>query len=255
VKRQQIALAVVVVAALMTGACQRAAPQELSAPTGADDLVLQLTDLTGVLPPGGVAATPPAYSLYGDGRLISAPQVQAQTAWPILVEHRVTPAQVRRLLRTAADAGLLDSDRPTPSPGVGPDAPTVTVTVASTTQRRTATVPKSDKSIARLRDELSGYADEPGNPYQPTRVAVIAFPSGPSADTRPWTLTSLDGQPLSGINTGAQCTVLSGTAVDAARQAAADATPGTAWENNSRPWSLSFRPLLPDEKDCSAFQA
>jgi hypothetical protein len=40
--------------------------------------------------------------------------------------------------------------------------------------------------------------------------------------------------------------------VDAARQLATGADATTIWSTGDRRWSLTFRPLLPDESDCTA---
>jgi len=229
------AAALVVVTLLAAAGCgsgERPIP-----PTGASDLVLRVSDLPGLLPLGGTAAVPPSFSLYGDGRLIVP---TGGGAWPMFTEHRVPPAEVSRLLGAAADAGLLDgADRP----AAGPDGPVVVVTAASVSQRHTVKLPRSDRSVAGLRAELGRLAtDHPGTGYRPAAVAVIAVGNEVPGPARDWTLSALDDR----------CTVLRGSEVDAAQQLAATADATTIWRFGDRRWSLAFRPLLPDEPDCTA---
>lgn len=278
-------LAVVVL--VLTGACGGnrdpglGSGADVSPPTGASELVLRMSDLPGMLPPGGTASLPPTFSLYGDGRLVttpsggpaggpasgpsdspssgpsdspaggpsSGPASGPDGVWPVLDEHRIPAGELRPVLQTASDTGLLASRQPS---FAGPDAPATVVTLVSAGKRYTATLPRSNPAVARLRAELTRHASGPGNPYRPTAVAVVANPTGQPEADRPWPFGSLDGPPLTGPGAGSRCTVLRGADLDAAHQAAATATAATTWRSDSRVWTVAFRPLLPDEPDCTA---
>jgi hypothetical protein len=212
-------------------------------PDGADELVLRLAELPGLLPVTGAAGVFPTFSLYGDGHLISS--AGRGTGWPDLRDHQVSRDEVKRLLGAATDAGLL-GDAPPPA---GPDAPMVIVTAVSAGQRRTSTRPQSDPALTPIRADLNGHIAGPGSAYQPQAVAVIAISNEAPGPTRPWTLSELEGQLL---RSGGFCTVLRGPDVDAARRLADGSDVTTIWTHGDRRWSLAFRPLLPDEPDCAA---
>jgi hypothetical protein len=244
------------VAALVLSGCAGTGPAggvAVSPPSGAGALVLRVTVLSGLLQPGGAAATPPSFALYGEGRLIAGPTSKALGGWPEFTEHQVGGDDVRRLLQQAADAGLLDGTASGRSASSVPDESALVLTVASTTARRTTTVPRSDGPASRLYDALAALSKGAGTPYRPSAVAVISTANAdPSAPVRAWPLPNLEGQPLSGLNAGARCTVLTANDVTTVRAAAEGATGGTLWRSADQLWALSFRPLLPDEADCAA---
>jgi len=254
-----VALATLVLASTGAGACGvgggrdngSTAGVQVSPPAGPDDLVVRLSELPGMLPPGGAAAVLPTFSLYGDGRLISAP-VAGAAGWPVFDEYRVPTDDVRGLLQAAADTGILADTRPPTSSFAGPDAPVAVVTAVSGGMRRTGSLPRSDRAVTHLRAELTRHAAGSHNPYRPAAVAVIANPTTASEPARSWPLGSLDGQPLTGLGAGSRCTVLRGADIDAAREAAAGANPATVWRSGDRLWTVVFRPLLPDEPGCAA---
>jgi hypothetical protein len=223
-------------------------------PTGADALVLRWTELPGLLPPGGAAAIPPAYALYGDARLITGrPAAPGTGVWPVFEERRIAASELPGILRRAADAKLLGGASAAGPRPPGPDAPMVRITVASAGARQTTMLPRTDGSLAALRGDLSRLAAGAGTPYRPATVAVIATANDdPSAPTRAWPLPALDGEPMTGLNAGATCTLLRGDEIETARRAAGDATPGTLWRSGDRSWSIALRPLLPDETGCGA---
>lgn len=226
-------------------------PASATPATGADDLVLRLREPPGLLPPGDLAAVAPVFSLYGDGTLIAGPAPGQTAIWPTLHLSRMSTGEVRQLFQQALDAGLLDPARPT-MPAPGPDAPMRIITVATATQRRTTTVPRSDPAVERLVQDLARHAAPTDPPYEPGAVAVIATAGDdPSAPTRPWPLSTLDGQALTGAAAGSTCTVLRGGDIAAARQAVAGAPAGTRWLSDARMWMVRPRPLLPDEHDCA----
>jgi hypothetical protein len=255
VRVRRLAAGFAVVAAMVATGCGGPGPapgDELQPATGPRSLVVRVTDLPGLLPPGGSAALPPAYALYGDGTLINGPAPGWQGSWPEFQERRIDTAELRTILRLASKAAPRDRSDTTGGTSSGPDAPTVRVTVITTTQRWTTTLPRSDGRLARLRTTLArGH----GDPYRPAAVAVISTETsagGAAAPVRSWPLGTLEGQVLGGTGAGSRCIVLRGTDVEAAHRLAAGTSGGTVWRSGSRRWTVAFRPLLPDEHDCSA---
>jgi hypothetical protein len=86
-------------------------------------------------------------------------------------------------------------------------------------------------------------------------MAILAWQppkssSGNSPDSgtqvTPWTLRPLTaGQQ-------ATCTLLAGADAEAATRLAGSAPPNTQWRSGSNLYAVLFRPLLPDETDCTA---
>ncbi|WBB68453.1 hypothetical protein [Micromonospora sp. WMMD812] len=212
-------------------------------PTGTDSLVLRLSELPGMLPPGGAAAVPPRFSLFGDGRLISVPTGPAG-GWPRLREDPVPPDGVRELLRRAAAV-------PERATANDPDGPVVRVVIGSTDGQRTVTLPRADPAATRLGESLARYAARPPVPYRPNAVAIVATPVDTPEPARPWPLPALAGEPLAGTAAGSTCLVLYGADLDAVQRAAATADAATPWRSGGRLWQVTPRPLLPDEAGCA----
>ncbi|MCW3816670.1 hypothetical protein ONA91_19680 [Micromonospora sp. DR5-3] len=238
-----LALLAVLAAAATTAGCAGRGGGEPEPPTGGEALVLRLSELPGMLAPGGAAAVPPSFSLFGDGRLISV-AAGPSGGWPQLREDRVPPDGVRDLFRDAAalpDHAAVD----------GPDAPVVRVVVGATGGPRTVTLPRSDPAAARLRAALAGYAAGSLVPYRPAAVAIVATPADPTEPARPWPLPTLAGEPLTGTGAGASCLVLRGADLETVRRETATAGAETRWRSAGRVWQVAPRPLLPDETGCA----
>ncbi|MER7442545.1 hypothetical protein [Micromonospora avicenniae] len=211
-------------------------------PAGASTLVLRLSELPGMLPPGGVAAVPPRYSLFGDGRLISAPDGPSR-GWPQLREDTVAPDGVRELYGAAT--ALPDG----PAADI-PDGPVIQVTVGRADGRHSVTLDRADPAAARLLAALARHADGPPVPYEPTAVAIVATPADPAEPARPWPLPALAGEPLGATSAGSTCLVLRGSDLDTARRAAGTADAAARWSSAGQVWQVAPRPLLPDETGC-----
>jgi len=245
--RAATAVAVAALARLSAGCGGAGGPAEptRTPPTGAADLVVRLTSLGGLVPLGYTEGHPPAFSLYGDGRLISTP-VQAEVIWPQLTEHRVDQDTVRRLFRAAIKAAVPPRS---PDPQV-PDGPGLRITIGGATPTTAGLSGLADRA-AKLLADFTAAAGTGGTAYQPATVAAVAVvgSDNPAAE-RPWPLGPLPGQPVRGSSVG--CTLLRGAEIGTARQASAGATPSTGWSSGGRHWSVFFRPLLPDEPGCAA---
>ncbi|MEU4679316.1 hypothetical protein [Micromonospora sp. NPDC023737] len=212
-------------------------------PAGATTLVLRLSELPGMLPPGGMAAVPPRYSLFGDGRLVSVPHGPSQ-GWPQLREDTVAPEGVRELYRAATAL----PDRPAANV---PDGPVVQVTVGTAGGPHRITLDRTNPAAARLLAALARHADGPPVPYEPAAVAIVATPADPAEPARPWPLPTLAGEPLGATSAGSSCLVLRGAALDTARRAATTADAAARWSSAGQVWQVAPRPLLPDETGCA----
>ena len=96
----------------------------------------------------------------------------------------------------------------------------------------------------------------PSEAYEPTALAVLARPwaeprnrlSHPVVD---WPGPPLAGEPVGGA-TEVGCSVVSGEQTPVVLATARSANSATPWRTtDGNLWSLSFRPLLPDESSCA----
>ncbi len=86
-----------------------AAPPSVSLPDDAAALVLRVEQVGGFLPPGAQLSRVPSYSLYADGRLISAgpvPAIYPGPALPNLQVQQLDEADVQALVDRALAAGV-----------------------------------------------------------------------------------------------------------------------------------------------------
>jgi hypothetical protein len=233
-------------------------PGPSGAPGPAGALVLRWSRTGGFAGVGG-PGTVPAFSLYGDGRIV-VPGA-AQGVLPILRETRLTPAGLRRVVAAARQAGL-ERSRKVDRPGVA-DAFTLEIVFVSggRTHRTSIVHPEGsgDDQAVRFwrRLDLRGWPRaeiaQSTRPYLGERLAVLAAPGRPggAASARKWPLRPLDGgdQVLS-----LRCTVYAGAERETAERAAAGASPGEVWRSGDRVHRVTFRPLLPDERGCDALR-
>ncbi|MEV6373070.1 hypothetical protein [Micromonospora musae] len=238
-----LAVPAVLASTVTVTACAGGDRSEPEPPTGATTLVLRLTELPGLLPPGGVAAVAPRHSLFGDGQLISAASGPTG-GWPQLRVDIVSTEDLRELFRTAA--ALPDG------PGTAaPDGPVVQVVVGAPGGQRSATLARDDAAATRLRADLARHSGGPPAPYEPSAVAVVATPADPAEPAQPWPLPTLTGEPLAGTSAGSSCRVLRGAELDAARRAIEPTDGDARWSSAGRVWQVAARPLLPDETGCA----
>lgn len=142
---------------------------------------------------------------------------------------------------------------------VGQDVPSPSISVGSGRDDGTFTQDQADAryellDLAAALDDLSAAlgADQVGAEvaYRPGALAVVATPvdADPSLAAVPWPGPALPGQDVK--VGGASCTVVAGADLAPVLEAAAQARLRTPWTDRGRTWSLSFRPLLPDESGC-----
>lgn len=255
------------------------APDAVSHPTGASDLIVRIATGGGLIPDEVRAGEIPSLSLYGDGRLIATgPQIEIypQPALPNLSQQKLSEDGIQAILRTAEDAGLLASDRRL-SASSATDLWTTTLTINADGQSHTTYVyglgftppegapppPQGAEEVAHIQrfvtraGDLSWLpADDVGaqEPYEMTAMHVYAFPYAPDPDLpqepKVWPLDT----PIKDFETSsvlpAGCRAVSGTDLDKLLPLAKAANQLTPWRSSGKEHRLVLRPVLPDESDC-----
>lgn len=252
-------------------------------PGGNAALVLRVEHVGGFIAPEVQAAGLPMVSVYADGRVIVTGPVAAiypAFAWPNQHVFDVGEGGVQELADGALAAGVAETgDLGRPPIADMPSTRFTLVTAAATHVREiygltdTLALPDSgltaEQSAARqeLFDLVTRLTDigvleaddEPPGTYTPAAVAAIVRPwQAPEADIAqgltfepmPWPGPSLPGDQL-GRLPDVTCAVATGKQATAVIAAAAGATVLTPWTSGGARWSVSFRPLLPDESGCA----
>jgi hypothetical protein len=248
------------------------APAPPSPAAATEGLVLRVDLTGGFAPPAVLAGRLPVVSVYADGRVISEGPVAAiypGPALPNLQVREIGPADVQDLVDRALAAGVAEtSDLGSPSVA---DAPSTRFTVATTTETYVREVyglreaPDGSGLTAgqaeargRLADLLTSLTDQAGGtaPYEAGAVSAVVSPwadpgDGLAQPEEPWPGPSLPGEPLGGPS-DATCVTVTGTEAAALLGAARSANAGTPWTTgDGARWSVTFRPLLPDETGCA----
>jgi hypothetical protein len=282
-------VAVTVPLFLMTACAQTAGNSAAGAPSSpsgpptesapvADDLVLRVESLGGFVPAEQNLGRIPSVSVYGDGRVITqgpTTMVFPGPALPNLQVQMITPELVRELVRQGAEAGVRNG-ADFGSPNVA-DAPSTRVTAGdqSVNVMALSEAPSNDPQLTAAqraaRTKLSAYVkklqdlplgDGYAKPvaYDPTVIAALARPyvepqgDQPKSPEMPWPGATLPGDKLT-ANLGIGCVDATGAEKDKIMAAAKKATAITPWTAGGAKWSLTFRPLLPEEKSCAALKA
>ncbi|MDT0277745.1 hypothetical protein [Blastococcus goldschmidtiae] len=251
-------------------------------PAGPDALVLRVQHVGGFTTPDMLAARLPVVSVYADGRVITdgpVPAIYPGPALPNLQVTRLDPAEVRTLAEQALEAGI----RETADLGTPPvaDATTTRFTLVTADGRYVREAyalreslprdlgPAPDAGLteeqAAARAELAAFLDEltvpstgtaPVEPYRPDALAVVVSPwidpgDGLEHPAQPWPGPPLPGEPL-GALPEQTCLTVGGDQLAPVLDAARQATSATPWLGaDGARWSLTFRPLLPDESGCA----
>ena len=233
-------------------------------PTGAHQLVLRMDYRP------GFARVPenaplPAFSLYGDGRIVVADQDPNAPAspggWQRARELRTDPAGVQRLLAAARAAGLVNAPESSGSPPTAPDAPATRFLLLDDNGQRhsiTGGVPGAESgALGELFRALSDPADWLGEsrttPYRADALAVLRRDeSSPVPGAQQWPLGSLafPGTRLGSGQRAMTCTVLRGEPAATLTAKAAGTAQYSQWTDGQHTATLELRPLLPDENDC-----
>jgi len=174
-------------------------------PTGAHQLVLRMDYSPGFarLPEH---APLPAFSLYGDGRIVTADAAPNTPAgpgdWQRARELRTNPAGIQRLLRAARAAGLDNASAATPSPSVlpPPDAPSAQFLLLDKDGERHSLAVGVPEAHGGALGELFRALSNPSRwlggaqsaPYRPDALAVLRRDEpAPAPHARRWPLGSL----------------------------------------------------------------
>jgi hypothetical protein len=226
------------------GGSSSARPGSSSPSLGSADALVLRTKTTGGIAGLGGPGTMPDFSLYGDGRAITG------GARP--TEYRLTPQALRRLVSEASEAGLARS-RTVDDGNVADATYKVIIFVTGGRPHTTKLIQEgrhagdpAARFLARLVPSSWPRGDQSADPrpYRPSRVAVLAAPAGDGGAPK-WPFAPL----RTGTRVGGRtCTVLTGR--DAASVQRLEGR--SAWRDRGRTFRVTVRPLLPDERDCSA---
>jgi hypothetical protein len=253
-------------------------------PTGSNDLVLRVETAGGFVAPAYALTQIPEFSLYGDGRLVRPGpmmEIYPGPALPNLLVTSVSEDGIQAILRAAGAAGLLGADRRYSMPVVS-DAPTTTFTVVTggvrhvvsayalgvtagpggqmsdEESRARAALVSFQAKLSSLGSWLPAGSVGPEQPFVPTGLRVFASPGAPAEQPglrEPilhWPLsTSLAalGAPVP-ISPDLRCGAVTGPDLAALLPFVRRANQLTPWRSGASIYTLTFRPLLPDESGC-----
>jgi hypothetical protein len=245
-----------------------------------DAVVFRMEHTGGFVTPAMVATRLPAVSVYGDGRVITqgpTTLVFPGPALPNLQVGTISSAEIENLIVQARAVGVGSaSDLGTPSVT---DMPTTRFTVlgdkgVETLEAYALTDAIADSSLTadqraareKLREfaesltsdsgPLGPVANAESQPYTPTAIAAVAEPwvAGGDVGEQPelaWPGPELPGAPLGNADLGLGCVTLTGDEASKLLTAAAQANAATPWTSAGKRWTVTLRPLLPDETDCA----
>ena len=254
-------------------------PRHYGVETGADDLILRIATGGGLVPPGYLLTSMPQFALYGDGRIIvpgPVAEIYPGPLLPNLLVLRVTPAEIQTILAAADRAGLLGPDASYNATGIADAGTTVfTINVGGATHTVSAYALMADVKSDNAADDaararLLGFNNQTSNldaflgrevgyveAYVPTgmrvftRKAETVDAAEPSRQQLAWPL-SIDpataGQPTTVPDTS--CVLLTGTDLATFTTVAKTANTATLWTYGTVHYSVSVRPLYPDESGC-----
>jgi hypothetical protein len=255
-----------------------AAAPTYSVETGSDKLILRLAIDGGFVAPGYLLTRLPIVALYGDGRVIVGGPVIEIYPSPLLPNLRqvhVTPAEIQRILAAADTDGLLGPDANYNATNIA-DAGTSTFTTivdgkvhaisayalaeSGTTDDVAATAARAklldfSNKITDL-SKFLGRTLSDAEAYTPTEMRIFvgplpgddpAFPN-PQVVTWPLTLNPKAGQATAQPNV--TCIAIGGADLTAFLKAASGANLRTIWSAPSGRFSVTVRPLYPEESGC-----
>ena len=259
-------------------------------PTGKDALVLQIAIGGGFVPAEYNLTNLPILSIYGDGRVITqGPQLMIYpgAAMPNLQVRTITEAGLQKVLAAAAEAGLLGPDKHYDDGGMIADAATTTFTLNAGGRVHTISAyalseeenagPNLSEADAEARQllreflgqvtslpELAGASELTADqPYTPHAIrlfvsdeAPVVDESNPEQEPIEWPLdTPLAdfGEPMAqGEVFPFNCGVVEGADLDTLLPLLEQANTLTPWTSEGKSYSVTVRPLLPDESGCPA---
>lgn len=253
-----------------TGGPPGAPPSSEAAAT--DGLVLRVEQTGGFVTPSSLVARLPMISVYADGRVITEGPVAAIYPGPALPNVQVAEiatADVQAMVDRALDAGVAGTgDLGTPPIA---DATSTRFTVVTTGRTYVREVYALWEGVGAggltgeqeaARGELSELLTSLTEPaqdttaYEPAAVAAIATPWVDPGDglvqaEAAWPGPALPGEPTGGPP-DVTCVTATGEEARAVLAAAREANAATPWvTGDGARWSVTLRPLLPDETGCA----
>ncbi|TCB98459.1 hypothetical protein E0H26_08760 [Micromonospora zingiberis] len=263
-----------------TGAGDSGAPEKSYS---ADTVVFRMDHTGGFTTPAMLATRLPAISVYGDGRVITqGPVTMAYPgpALPNLQVGKISVGELENLIKTAREAGV-GSVTDLGSPPVA-DVTSTRFTVFDGTKSEQLEVyalevgtgdlgPGADQGVTAeqqaAREKLRAFAEsltgESGplgtahldtQAYVPTAVAAVAEAYVANDETLKQAEVAWPGPALPGAelnkDLGLSCVTFTGEQAQQVLAAAGDANAATPWASEGKRWTVTLRPLLPDESDC-----
>jgi hypothetical protein len=250
-------------------------------PLPADTVALRVSYTGGFVPPTMLLSRAPTLTVYGDGRVFTEGPVIAiypGPALPNIQVQQISPADVDKLVDQAVAAGVgVATDFG--EPGVA-DAPSTKFVVRTADGVKSTEVyalgeagedpvsgvnEQQRAARAKLRGLLTALTDlpatlgadavSPAQPYRAAAVAAIAMPW--SEDTQlpgeqqpvDWPGPALPGEKIGEL--GISCVTATGAEATKVLDAAQKANTATPWVSGGQRWTLTLRPLLPDESSCA----
>jgi hypothetical protein len=245
-------------------------------PAAAEGLVLRVEYTGGFVTPTALAGRLPLVSVYADGVVISEGPVAAiypGPALPNLQQQQIDRETVQDLVDRAIAAGVAEtSDLGSPPVADAPSTRFTVVTTTGTYVREVYALSESPTEGSGLSAEQEAARSELGDflaevtgptvsggdsqPYAPTSVAAVVSPWVDPADGLgtpevAWPGPALPGEPTGGPP-DVTCVTATGDQAQALLDAAGAANAATPWVTpDGTRWSVTFRPLLPDEFTCA----
>lgn len=249
-----------------------------ASPSAVARLVFRVAPVGGFLAPGADLALLPQISVYDDGTIVvpgTSDMADPGPAVPDLETYKVGAAGLAAFLTAARATGLGDpaaSFDGFPMPDAG--ATSIAVDVAGTLHHVTIVslgaaqdrglAPKVVAARVKLRALLDSLTDLRTRfgadlllgpaPYRATAMRLIVGSGAPGAGggtSVTWPLAAglaSFGQEMA--TGGSRCGVVSGADLATLAPALAGATTLTTWTSEGQPWTITARPLLPDESGC-----
>jgi hypothetical protein len=251
----------------------------VSHPTGANEVVLQITVGGGFVPVEYNLTLVPQFSLYGDGTVIVAgpvPAIYPGPALPNLQSTVVSEEAMQAILSAAREAGLFDPTFDYGAPGITDVATTNVVVNADGTTYASgiyalgmdggagSLTPEQEQARAAVSAFVGSLLDlstyEAGEvvlePYDYAALAVYSQPADSAVATGDgevepnrlvWPLGDLStlGDPVP--PEGFRRFAISGADLDTLEPLLSQATMITLWQSGDGDYHLFFRPLLPEE--------
>jgi hypothetical protein len=271
---------------LMISACAQPAGNSAAASPDSRDssaapypegLVLRVESFGGFVPAEHNLGRVPAVSIYADGRMITEGPVTLSypgAALPNIQEQMLTPEMVKDLVKKGQEAGVRNgADFGSPNIADAPSTRVVAGDQSVSVVALSEAQPSDPKLTAGQRDartKLAAYVKTLESltsaegvaapvPYVPTALAALTRtyvePQGdlPKSPEKAWPGPKLPGTSMTpGLGIG--CVDVTGADTTKVLTSAKTANVNTPWTDGGAKWSITFRPLLPEEKSCASLK-